>query len=70
VRFRIGDAYDALSCICRPWLDDGRSGSPPRESKDEDEFEDEDDLVATTPLSERYTQRDIAINRWNRFTTF
>ena len=30
VRFPIGDAYEALSCICPPWLDAGRSGSPPR----------------------------------------
>src|SRR5262249_56580858 len=29
VRFRIGDTYDALSCIRRPRLDEGRSGSPP-----------------------------------------
>ena len=48
VRFRIGDAFDALSCICSPRLDEGRSGSPP-ENEEKDEFEDEHDLVAASP---------------------
>src|SRR5262245_31958428 len=30
VRFRLGDPDDALSCISRPRLDEGRSGSPPK----------------------------------------
>jgi len=37
-RFRVGAAYDTLSCICPPQLDEGRSGSPPKIEGD-DEFE-------------------------------
>ena len=51
VRFRIGDPYDAWSCIFRPPLDEGRSGSPPG-IEDEDEIESEHDLVAAAPLYE------------------
>ena len=46
VSSRIGDACDALSCICRPRLNEGRSGSPPG-IEDEERYE--HDLVAASP---------------------
>jgi hypothetical protein len=46
IRFRLGDGFDALSCIYRPWFDEGRSGSPPETGE---ELEGHDDLAAATP---------------------
>jgi hypothetical protein len=47
-RSRIGDIYDALSCICRRRLGEGRSGSLQR-IEDEFEFEDDEKAIFCGP---------------------
>ena len=61
VRLRIGNAYDALSCICPAWLDAGRSDSPP-----EIEFSDEPVVASPRCDCERCAPGDARL-KFKRF---